>query len=211
MALPDLIACSGLVILPSFASPEKQRQLVRWSLEDQAKHPNNTNLDIHYGLPQDGLWNSFIRARKDPTNDLLIQRRPGKDSDIDAQPSGPRKLIENTPVNLSNFHIISTTPKTCPAGYSAVRPLRSSALMYKLRWANIGWHYHWDSKQYDFSRGKMEIHQDLRRLCKRIVGTIDWQSVFGDQVERDERWGEDDWRMWNGSYGGDLLSDQNKF
>ena len=34
---------------------------------------------------------------------------------------------------------------------------------------------------------------------------VDWQSVFGDQVEKDETWDGDDWKTWNESYGGEIF------
>lgn len=74
-----------------------------------------------------------------------------------------------------------------------------SDLVPKLRWSNIGWSYHWGSKQYDFSKGKGEIDPFLRDLCKRIVGTVPWENVFSEDDLHE--WENDDWRTWKDTYG----------
>ncbi|KAE9406333.1 hypothetical protein BT96DRAFT_987480 [Gymnopus androsaceus JB14] len=51
----------GLVLLPAFLSPKKQRELVRWSLEEHSHTPNETNLDVHYLLPSKGLWKETVQ------------------------------------------------------------------------------------------------------------------------------------------------------
>jgi alkylated DNA repair protein alkB family protein 1 len=196
----------GLVLLPSFVSSEKQRQLVRWSLSDHAKYPNETNLDMHYIIPQDGLWNTYLKSRTDTTRDLFIQPRASTSEDIssasDRSEPGPRKLIENTPATPSNFELISTSPKSPPAPSPTVQPRLTSALLRKLRWANIGWYYHWGSKQYDFSKGKGDICSEVRQLCKSAVGVVDWEDVFSGPAG-DLEWGKSgpDWKTWNDTYG----------
>jgi len=75
-----------------------------------------------------------------------------------------------------------------------------SSLIRKLRWANIGWFYHWGTKQYDFTRGKVKIDDELRSVCKEAVRTVDWKQVHGSH---DEDWGGSgpDWDTWDSTYG----------
>ena len=189
----------GLVLLPSFVSPEKQRSLVRFSLCEQARHPNETNLDIHYILPNDGLWTEFLRSRQDGGGDPIIQPR-SCDSSAIREPPGPRKLIRNTPANPSNFAEISSEPKLSPSPSSASQPALSSDLLKKLRWANIGYFYHWGSKQYDFTKSKGFVHKEYKEVCKNAVASVDWEDVFRG-TDASDGWGGDDWRTWNGTYG----------
>jgi alkylated DNA repair protein alkB family protein 1 len=73
-----------------------------------------------------------------------------------------------------------------------------SKLLPKLRWANIGWFYHWGTKQYDFTRGKIDVAPNIKSLCQSIVRAVDWRRVFGDlHLEND---GED-WEAWPEAYG----------
>ncbi|KAJ7632537.1 hypothetical protein FB45DRAFT_912725 [Roridomyces roridus] len=162
----------GLVLLPGFLDHATQRALVQWSLADHARQPNETNLDIHYVLPEDGLWN----------------------------PSGPRKLINNTPATLENFSELSATPKLPSAPSGTAQPTLASALIRKLRWANIGWSYHWGTKQYDFAKGKVKVDESLAEVCRKAVNAVDWKQVYGPTDASD--WGESGpgWQTWDQDY-----------
>ena len=194
----------GLVILPSFLSAEKQRDLVRWSLSEHSRHPNETNLDIHYVLPKGGLWNAYLRARSDPEQNLLIQpRASGRDSQP-ILPSGPRELVNNTPASPESFKEILTTPKLPQTPSPTVQPTSISSLIYKLRWANIGWYYHWGTKQYDFTKGPGVINDELRSICKQAVESVNWEKVHGSS---NADWGPEgpNWDAWDQTYGAWLL------
>ncbi|KAF8078005.1 hypothetical protein FPV67DRAFT_1615190 [Lyophyllum atratum] len=187
----------GLVILPSFVSPEKQRELVRWSLCDQACYPNETNLDIHYVLPQDGVWNTWLSSRHDHSKDITVQPKAIEGSPATQEPPGRRQLVNNTPASPNNFSSISATPKPPQAPSTTVKPALTSELVYKLRWANIGWYYHWGTKQYDFTKGKGSIDPLVRDLCRDAVAFVDWKQIYTDT-----NWGEDQlgWTTWNETY-----------
>jgi alkylated DNA repair protein alkB family protein 1 len=188
------------VLLPSFVTPEEQRELVRWSLRDQARHPNDTNLDIHYTLPQGGIWHAYLSARQNAGAEILIQPRVTPEGAVDS--SGPRKLIDNTPASPNNFYSLSTSSRNPATPSPSTQPSPPCGLLPKLRWANIGWTYHWGSKQYDFARGKGEVHPRLRELCKSIVRSVDWGQVFNSEDGADP-WGDgpQDWMTWGDTYG----------
>ncbi|RDB21008.1 Alpha-ketoglutarate-dependent dioxygenase alkB [Hypsizygus marmoreus] len=189
----------GLVLLPSFVSSEKQKNLVRWSLSDQARFPNETNLDVHYVLPEQGVWNTWLNSRDDPAKDVLVIPKATADTLGAQEPPGPRQLINNTPANAANFSSISSTPKPPQAPSATIKPTLSSALVPKLRWANIGWYYHWGTKQYDFAKGKGAIHPCIRDICRDAVAAVDWRQVYGD-TKADLGDTEPDWTTWNETY-----------
>jgi alkylated DNA repair protein alkB family protein 1 len=183
--------------LPAFVTPQDQRRLVRWSLCDHARHPNETNLDTHYVLPADGIWNAHLQSRTAGTDSPLVRTR-ASESLPRSSPSGPRQLIANDPASADNFSSLQSLSKPPPEPSTTVSDCLPSHLVSKLRWANIGWSYHWGSKQYDFSRGKAKIDPFLRDLCKRAVGTVPWEKVFdGDDLDG---WGDDDWSTWKDTY-----------
>ncbi|KAJ7685103.1 hypothetical protein DFH06DRAFT_1157455 [Mycena polygramma] len=191
----------GLVLLPGFLSQEKQRELVRWSLVDHARYPNETNLDIHYILPEDGLWTVCERARGDPSQDICVQPRAST-SELPAaeEAPGPRQLVNNTPATPENFLALSATPKLASAPSTTVQPTSASALLRKLRWANIGWYYHWGTKQYDFTKGKGKIDDVLADVCRNAVHAVDWDQVYGSSDIGN--WGDSapEWKTWNRDY-----------
>ena len=212
LGLTFLVLRIGLVLLPSFVSPETQRDLVRWSLRDHARHPNATNLDTHYILPDRGLWNSLIHTRENNLEEEIVYPRasaPSPPSPSSASSSassipelpGPRQLISNIPASPSTFPLLSSTPKLPSSPSASVHPLPTSAIMPKLRWANIGWFYHWGTKQYDFTKGKQPVSDAYRIVCKDAVESVHWDEVF--RREDVEGWGEEgpDWHTWRDSYG----------
>ncbi|PSS32177.1 hypothetical protein PHLCEN_2v2050 [Hermanssonia centrifuga] len=194
----------GLVLLPSFVSPDDQRRLVRWSLRDHARHPNETNLDTHYILPEEGLWKSYISSGETGHHEEDIQPRASTSSSPIAHiniPPGPRQLISNEPASTQNFAKIVTAP-TLPAAPSLNAKVTSAAsLIPKLRWANIGWYYHWGNKQYDFARGKINVSSVYSEVCKSAVKTIPWEEVFSEEKNSSVEWGDEpDWKDWQDSY-----------
>ncbi|KAI0691192.1 hypothetical protein BC835DRAFT_1279687 [Cytidiella melzeri] len=193
----------GLVLLPSFVSSEEQRDLVRWSLRDHARHPNETNLDTHYILPKDGLWNAYARSRQASESISDIQPRVSTCSAANQQSNtGPRQIISNEPATKENFAKLVSAP-TAPAPPSPnARACPPGALISKLRWANIGWYYHWGNKQYDFTRGKIPVSKIYTDVCKRAVKAVPWDMVFGD-VDQGivAEWGDEPgWDSWAESY-----------
>ncbi|TCD65619.1 hypothetical protein EIP91_002424 [Steccherinum ochraceum] len=192
----------GLVLLPSFLSSDEQRGLIRWSLRDHARHPNETNLDIHYIVPEEGPWNLSRRSTQegsDPVEDIQPRASTCTASPAQAEPSGPRQLIANEPADKSNYLNLASEPKLPAAPSTTLKSASPEALLPKLRWANIGWFYHWGTKHYDFSRGKIPVSDVYKDVCKRAVSSVPWSEVFGDDWREDE-WGEDDWTTWNDSY-----------
>jgi alkylated DNA repair protein alkB family protein 1 len=203
----DGIIITGLVVLPSFVSLPNQKRLVRWALCDQARN-NETNLDAHYILPQDGLWNTYIKSKKCSSEDVLIQ--PSAlifPEHATPELPGPRQLVANTPASPETFSSLSSSPKPPPSPSPTVQPSSCSALVRKLRWANIGWSYHWGTKQYNFSKGRGTVSPEIRDICRSAVELVDWHGVFGDSSERDAEWGPSgpDWQTWTETYGSMVL------
>jgi hypothetical protein len=116
----------------------------------------------------------------------------------DYPPEGPRPLIDNVPVEPSNFDT-QAKPPLPPSSH--LPPILASKLLLKLRWANIGYFYHWGTKTYDFTKPKVEYPRELRKICKDVVASIDWHQVWDGADE--EEWGEEgpDWEKWPETYG----------
>ena len=194
----------GFIYLPNLLSRQKQRDLVRWSLKDHARYPNETNLDTHYVLPEEGLWNAHLRSTDSSSDVPDVQPKasaPGLDlSAFITSAAGPRELISNAAASADNIGSLTLnaaaqppmTPSPTATGASP------SKLLSKLRWANIGWFYHWGTKQYDFTRGKIDVAPELKSLCQTIVRAVDWRRVYRDlHLENDV----EDWETWPETYG----------
>lgn len=194
----------GFVYLPNLLSHQEQRDFVRWSLKDHARYPNETNLDTHYILPGEGLWNAHLRSR-DPGSGVPDIQPKTSVSDISLSAymtsiAGPRQLISNVAASTDNIGSLTVNAAAQPSMTPSPTAITTSPsqLLPKLRWANIGWFYHWGTKQYDFTRGKVDVAPEIRSLCQSIVRAIDWRRVFGDlHFENDT----EDWETWPETYG----------
>lgn len=190
-------------MLPAFISAADQKSLIRVCLRDQARHPDETNLDTHYLLPEEGLWNLHLSIKKAEREEALVQPR-SCDSSVPPELPGARKLINNLPAAPATFALISSEYKPPAPPSPNAQPASPAALLPKLRWANIGYSYHWGIKQYDFSKGKGVVREEFRETCKRAVSAVEWEDVFG-VLEDSVEWDGDDWRTWNETYGMDQL------
>jgi alkylated DNA repair protein alkB homolog 1 len=188
----------GLVILPAYLSHETQRHLIKWSLSEHARHPNETNLDAHYVMPLRGLWEEYLNSPQS-----MVRPKASLESQAlrDAS-SGPRQLISNESASPETYQILVSQPKLPPTPSSTVVALSAAELLPKLRWANIGWSYHWGSKQYDFTKGSGTINKTVRDLCREVVRSVSWKDVF-NPVQDSADWGASgpDWDSWDETYG----------
>ncbi|KAJ3482651.1 hypothetical protein NLI96_g6826 [Meripilus lineatus] len=197
----DTLRLPGLVLLPGYLSHQDQRDLVRWSLRDHARYPNETNLDTHYLIPETGLWDAYLHALQDVSHPDELQPKASSIpiETVPVEKPGPRQLISNEAADKNNYLELSSTAKLPPPPSLTVKPASPISLLPKLRWANIGWYYHWSSKQYDFARGKIEVSEVIKGVCQRAVGSVDWEEVYRDDQSD---WGPDGpgWKDWQETY-----------
>ncbi|KAG8898913.1 hypothetical protein FRC01_010724 [Tulasnella sp. 417] len=207
----------GLVIIPSYLSPEEQRSLIRSSLENQARAPNETNLDTHYIIPEEGIWNLHVanmHIRDLDSCPKIIPRAQaqlgsGFRASTEFQPPEPpatskRTLIENAPGEVA-LASPSSSPLPQPAASSSLSPVTPHQLLPKLRWANIGRSYHWGSKAYDLSKELAPFPEDVKDICTRVVKEVPWKDVWTSEGPEDipqEEWGMEGpgWNSWPETY-----------
>ncbi|KAF9961925.1 hypothetical protein BGZ72_001032 [Mortierella alpina] len=74
----------GLIYIPKAFTPSAQRTLIKACLKDYSQHPNKSNLDTHYIVPDSGIWHlhenvySGIQTLEDPT--VYVQRKAAADA-----------------------------------------------------------------------------------------------------------------------------------
>ncbi|KAG8893582.1 hypothetical protein FRC01_013496, partial [Tulasnella sp. 417] len=195
----------------------EQRSLIRSSLENQARAPNETNLDTHYIIPEDGIWNVHVanmHVRELDSCPKIIPRaqaQPGSGfrASTEFEPPEPsatskRTLIENTPGEVA-LASPSPSPLPQPAASSYLSPVTPYQLIPKLRWANIGRSYHWGSKAYDLSKELAPFPEDVKAICTRVVKEVPWDDVWtseGPEQVPQEEWGTEGqgWNSWPETY-----------
>lgn len=155
---------------------------------------NVTNLHAHYEIPAQGLWS--LHESGDGTLIPPKAQSAERDPRCAHEPSGPRKLVNNDPGELSVCSDVAL--KLPPAPSTNAHPTSASDLVSRLRWANLGYIYHWGSKSYDFSKATIPVPSMVQNVCKRIVQQIDWHDVWKDEKE----WanGHSEWASWSSNY-----------
>ncbi|BFZ53443.1 hypothetical protein PYCC9005_000467 [Savitreella phatthalungensis] len=159
---------SGAIIIPDALSPAAQRRVIRHCLRDYAKSPNDTNLDAHYLLPEDGLWHAHERGSKE----LIPVRHCGNDENSTGAMTHTRSLVNNEPASETSL----MTERPPPAASSTVVAECASSLLYKLRWSNIGLLYHWSTKSYHFERLKagdvIPVPDDFAAISMAVLAAL---------------------------------------
>ncbi|CAE6458406.1 unnamed protein product, partial [Rhizoctonia solani] len=193
----------GLVLLPCFVAPTTQRSLVTRCLKEHARFPNESNLDAHYQIPRNGLWNDWERVVEqrermaDPGFDIEVETKWKDDLPLEAYhpPDASRTLVENEPGSLDTFD-----SKRAPMPSSTLPPSTVSQLVPKLRWSNIGLNYHWGTKSYDFERERVPFPEDIREICVDAVKRVDWADVWEGVADGMEWKDGVDWDIWEQTY-----------
>ena len=191
---------TGFVLLPGYLSPLEQRQLIRTTLENHAKSPNENNLDTHYILPKEGLWpawKAFSKERMRDSGSVEPIIEPKASAGITAQPDPKRTLIENVPASVENLEDLKALEKLPAPPSNTLTSLPLSSILHKLRWSNIGHFYHWGTKSYQFNREQIPVPSDIKSICQRAVRSVPWSDVWRDIDTGD--W-ERDYDQWNETY-----------
>lgn len=200
-----IASAPGFVLLPGYLSPLEQRELIRATLENHAKPPNENNLDTHYNLPVEGLfpaWKVFTKQRAiDPrSSEPIIETKAPTGHTAELAPK--RALIDNTAASTENFEDIQAMEKLPAPPSTSLSPLPLSSILYKLRWSNIGHFYHWGTKSYQFDRELISIPSDIKSICQRAVQTVPWSKVWqnGADLAAGEWESGPDWQQWHKNY-----------
>ncbi|GAA5866539.1 hypothetical protein JCM3774_004007 [Rhodotorula dairenensis] len=170
----------GFVFFPRILPESLQRALVAETLSHASK-PNLTSLDNHYELPSEGLWSAWRRGRGD-------EKVPEK------------ALAAGTPQLRASEASSPTTsgpPEDAPGSDA---PLSTgptvSELLPKLRWANVGWHYNWTTKLYEFERGQPPLPPLIYQCCRALARRTPWADIYSAEPALVSV----DWQRWREAY-----------
>ncbi|OZJ06153.1 hypothetical protein BZG36_01040 [Bifiguratus adelaidae] len=145
----------GLVVIPNPFTPDAQRTLIRECLCTWSRPPNTSNLDTHYKIPTQGIWNLFERewnGTVSPTdNEYLVG------------------LKAHNPVPNGNGYVDDFTSKPPPPPSSTIPQLPPHQLIRKLRWVTLGYQYHWTTKTYHLEKGQLPMPDLVRDISRAIV------------------------------------------
>ena len=130
--------------------------------------PNTSNLDTHYSIPTEGLWNFYEREhRGDLGHDYCV----------------PRKQNNNDSKNGYDSSSSESGEKPDPLPVETVPLLPPSQLIYKMRWVTLGYQYHWPTKTYHFDR-RYDVPQEVDELTRAVVTAVEgvghngWKNTY---------------------------------
>ncbi|KAI8906908.1 hypothetical protein EDD86DRAFT_192615 [Gorgonomyces haynaldii] len=132
----------GLILFKNLLSVEQQQFLVRKSLQEWTKPPNLSNLDAHFVIPPNGLWNTVLDQP-----DLLLEHR----------------VFETRTVDEGYLRIDRPTDPMAKQ-----KPVTCKQAMNRMRWATLGYQYNWTDKVYFYDRSP-PFPQSCDAIVRSIV------------------------------------------
>ncbi|CAG8568010.1 10641_t:CDS:2, partial [Acaulospora morrowiae] len=188
----------GFIFIQNPFTPEAQKYIIKRCLKDFAKKPNLCNLDTHYVLPNQGIWELHEKVYKgqlnendkeffvplkaasmeeiteqyidnDESSPILKSNNQRVDSSLNAK-SDIVKCLDNKEVQTKNSN--SNERKFDPLPSATVPILSPLELIKKLRWVTLGYQYHWPTKTYHFDR-RFDFPKDINDLATAVVKAID--------------------------------------
>ncbi|GAA5975863.1 hypothetical protein JCM10908_005307 [Rhodotorula pacifica] len=176
----------GFVFFPRILPESLQRALVVETLRHAGK-PNLTSLDNHYELPSTGLWTAWCNGRGEAE---VSKKAPLESSATTA--------YEKDPPQSQGRPMVSQEAEA-----AAVAGATVSELLPKLRWANVGWHYNWTTKLYEFERGQPPLPPLIYRCCRALARRTPWAIFYGSDGIQPESMPAPislDWQRWKDAY-----------
>lgn len=155
-------------MIPNPFSPQAQRRFIRECLSVYARAPHTSNLDTHYQLPAEGLWQLYEREQRGEISEndpeYYVPRKPKKKTD-DQPVQQQRRLLTACD---ENFRPDLNQPKPDPLPSETVPILPPSQLLKKMRWVMLGYQYHWPTRTYHFDR-RYKMPDPVAELTRAIV------------------------------------------
>ncbi|BGO90279.1 hypothetical protein NBRC10512_004800 [Rhodotorula toruloides] len=186
----------GLVFFPRILPESLQRSLVVETLT-HARSPNLTSLEPHYHLPAEGLWTRLLAGNGE---EAVRRKNGGLNGAISDGIASTAPCLE------------CSSPQGGRESKQAVhigeRDVTVRDLIMKLRWSNVGWHYNWTTKLYEFERGHVPLPPLIYQCCRGLARQAPWRQVDGlkkdvggDQSRAATPAGQmRDWRSWKDAY-----------
>ncbi|BGP30760.1 hypothetical protein JCM10296v2_002517 [Rhodotorula toruloides] len=186
----------GLVFFPRVLPESLQRSLVIETLT-LARSPNLTSLDPHYHLPAEGLWARLLAGN----GEEAVRRKDGGLNGAVSDDSASKAPSSECPSAQGG-------EESKQAVESGERDVTVRDLVPKLRWSNVGWHYNWTTKLYEFERGHVSLPPLIYQCCRGLARQTPWHQVYGSTnfMEGDESAAATpagqmrEWRSWKDAY-----------
>ncbi|CAG8540555.1 3894_t:CDS:2 [Funneliformis caledonium] len=191
-----------------------QKHIIKRCLKDFAKDPNKSNLDTHYLLPKEGLWNLHENIVNSELNENHSQDfiplkasviEPNNDGSLYEEqeeqciPCSKKRLTEQEKgEKTAKQETKDEEEKLEPPPSSGVPILTASQLIKKIRWITLGYQYHWPTKTYHLDK-RYSFPKDIESLTTFVIKSIyGVKFITSEKKENDEQYfiNDYDYKKW---------------
>jgi len=189
----------GMIFIPNPFTEMAQRQLIHHCLHKYTQPPNLSNLDAHYDIPSDGVWNLYTkdcdRTDKVRAEGRVIRRNsesPKRQKTLSVSDGDKETSTKKPTENHTSPSMTKNEDDQTFKGSSDEKTSSSTStpteLVKKLRWVTLGYQYNWTSKVYDFDNLVAFPNEagDLSIAVAKAVegigyykdGVFQWQNIY---------------------------------
>ncbi|KAJ3060527.1 hypothetical protein HK102_009460 [Quaeritorhiza haematococci] len=139
----------GLLVIPNPFTPSAQRRIIKACLKSYSRYPHLTNLDKHYDVPKEGLWEPFEDwTRKASSRSSTKGSESGGE---EGEPMVRLKRNKHAQSEAGNASNGTTNDQAEQLDTPLLKDLPISLAVHRWRWALLGLSYDWSKKEYSSS------------------------------------------------------------
>ncbi|KAJ3269420.1 hypothetical protein HDV01_001418 [Terramyces sp. JEL0728] len=183
----------GLYYIPNAIPVEMQKSIVKEALEEWVRPPNVCNLDSHFHLNPNGVWNEYVEWMGSDSAEPKVKKR-NFDTEIPADQYAPPSRKEEIPkvdcntckltAELKKNPLVSILDKETNVIIDAPVTKMSSnddqnitQVLSRLRWCTLGHQYNWSIKEYHFDRVP-PFPQSIVEISNDIVHALECLTSY---------------------------------
>ncbi|KAJ3312135.1 hypothetical protein HDV04_003389 [Boothiomyces sp. JEL0838] len=175
----------GLYYIPDAIPVELQKSIVKEALEEWVRPPNVCNLDSHFHLNPNGIWNEYVAWKNNNQSEPKIKKRNFDTVQVDQYAPPSRNTTEENcdtckvTAELKKKPLVSVLDTDTNVIIDAPVTKMSSnddqnitQVLPRLRWCTLGHQYNWSIKEYHFDRVP-PFPQSIVDISNEIVHSLE--------------------------------------
>ena len=189
----------GFFIIRNALPIEMQVELVENALQDWAKPPNTSNLDMHFKLNPMGIWNQYNELKRHGSVEPIIEKRNFDSEQVNSSKghgltvAGGQNVefCELSKENMSKSTEYIVDEETKLAIDKPVDNMLDKSdspitkVLPRMRWLTLGHQYDWTKKEYHLDR-KPPFPIEFAEITKDIVKAIECITNYSHTLWKPE-------------------------
>ncbi|KAJ3320283.1 hypothetical protein HDV06_005427 [Boothiomyces sp. JEL0866] len=178
----------GLYYIPDAIPLEMQKSIVKESLEEWVRPPNVCNLDSHFHLNPNGIWNEYAEWKHSENAEPTVKKRNFEQVQTDRYAPPSRKTEAQVEENCETCKLTAELKKKPLVSIldketnviidapvtkmSTTNDQNITQVLPRLRWCTLGHQYNWSVKEYHFDRVP-PFPQSIVEISNEIVHSLE--------------------------------------